>query len=98
MLGTFEMDIDTCIRVYKDMLPEIFPVEYLSGIKVVQFVNAVTATLRFDPAPLEKAVKKLVVEHLKDKAALWRWKRVVQPDGNPKKVVLLHKVLRSHSR
>ena len=67
MLGTLRVDIDTCIREYKAMSPEIFPVGYLSGSKVVKLVSTITGTPGFDPAPLEKAVKRLVVEHLKDR-------------------------------
>jgi hypothetical protein len=62
MLGTFQMDIDSCIRKYKAMSPEIFPMEYLSGSQVSKFVNTMTGTPRFDPAPLERAIKRLVVD------------------------------------
>ncbi|KAH0544765.1 hypothetical protein FGG08_001132 [Glutinoglossum americanum] len=67
MLGTLQMDIDTCIREYKVMSPEIFPVGYRSGSKVAKFASVLTGTPVFDPISLERAVKRLVVEHLKDR-------------------------------
>ena len=66
MLGTLCMDIDTCIQEYKAMSPEIFPIGYLSSSKAAKFINTVTGTPRFDPAPFEKAVKRLVVKQMKD--------------------------------
>ena len=77
MLGTLQVDIDTCIREYKAMSPEIFPVGYLSGSKVVKLVNTITGTPGFDPAPLERAVKRLVVDHLKDRIAAGTEERTI---------------------
>ena len=35
MLGTLRMDVNTCIREYLDMAPEIFPVESTFGQNAV---------------------------------------------------------------
>src|SRR6266480_5685903 len=69
MLGTLRMDIDTCINEYLDMAPDIFPVEgVISRSKFSKLVNAVRGKQRFDPTPLEEAVKRLVKRHLADRA------------------------------
>lgn len=67
MLGTLEMDVDSCIRAYKDMSPRIFPMESLVAPKATRLVNALTGTPRFDPTPLENAVKRLVRDQLREK-------------------------------
>lgn len=70
MLGTLRMDIDTCINEYINMAPEIFPVENIvSGSTLGKLVNVAKGKHRFDPTPLEMAVKRLVQKHLGDKAA-----------------------------
>jgi hypothetical protein len=69
MLGTLRMDIDTCINEYIDMAQEIFPIEnIMSRNRLGILVNAIAGTQRFDPEPLEKAVKRLVKKHLGDRS------------------------------
>jgi hypothetical protein len=69
MLGTLRMDVDTCINEYLDMAPAVFPVEgVISGSNLSKFVKAVRGKQRFDPAPLEEAVKRLVEKHVTDRA------------------------------
>ena len=63
------MDIDTCINEFLDMAPEIFPIEdVISGSGVGQFMKVARGKQRFNPLPLEVAVKRLVKKHLADKA------------------------------
>jgi hypothetical protein len=63
------MDVDTCIKEYIDMAPEIFPLENIvSGSKLGKLVKVATGKHRFDPKPLETAVKRLVQRHLGPKA------------------------------
>lgn len=70
MLGTLRMDIDTCINEYINMAPEIFPVEdIVSGSAIGKIVKVARGKHRFDPAPLEMAVKRLVRKHLGPRAA-----------------------------
>lgn len=65
MLGTLRMDIDTCIDEYINMAPKVFPVENIvSGSTVGRLVKVAKGKHRFDPMPLEMAVKKLVQKHL----------------------------------
>lgn len=69
MLGTLQMDIDTCINEYIDMAPEIFPVEdIVSSGKLGKLIKVARGKHRFDPGPLEMAVKRLVKKHLGSKA------------------------------
>lgn len=63
------MDIDSCIKAYRDMAPDIFPVEStLSRSTLGRFTKLITKDLRFSPIPLENAIKSLVVDQLKEKA------------------------------
>ena len=69
MLGTLRMDIQTCINEYLKMAPNIFPVEgSISGSTVGKFLKVARGRQRFDPEPLEVAVKRLVKEHAGDSA------------------------------
>ena len=69
MLGTLQMDIDSCIDEYLNMAPDIFPVEsVVSGNKISKLIKVVRSKQQFDPTPLEEAVKGLVRKHLADKA------------------------------
>jgi hypothetical protein len=69
MLGTLRMDVDTCIKEYLNIAPDIFPVEgIISRSKFSKFVKVVKGKQRFDPTPLEKVVKSLVKKHLADRA------------------------------
>jgi hypothetical protein len=69
MLGTLRMDIDTCINEYIDMAPDIFPIEgAISGSKFGKLIQVVRGRQRFDPLPLEEAVKRLVRKHLAERA------------------------------
>jgi hypothetical protein len=64
------MDINTCISEYIDMAPEIFPVENIvSSSKFGKLLKVVKGNHRFDPTPLETAVKRLIQKHLGPKAA-----------------------------
>ena len=69
MLGTLQMDIDTCINEYINMAPEIFPIENIvSRSTLGKLVKVATGKHRFDPTPLEMAVKRLVQKYLGPKA------------------------------
>lgn len=69
MLGILRMDIDTCINTYLDMAPDIFPVEStLSGSTLGRFAKIIAKHQRFNPIPLENAIKKIVVDQLKERA------------------------------
>jgi hypothetical protein len=64
------MDVGTCIKEYLDMAPDIFPVEgFVSGHKVTKAMKAAFGKQRFDPTPLEEAIKRLVEKHLGDRAS-----------------------------
>ena len=70
MLGTLRMDIDACINEYIDMAPEIFPVEnFISGSTFGKLVKVARGKQRFDPTPLEIAVKRLIRKYLGPKDA-----------------------------
>jgi hypothetical protein len=65
MLGVLKMDVDTCITMYLEMAPKIFPSEgFVSGSKLGKFFNAARGTARFDGGELEKFVKALIVKNL----------------------------------
>lgn len=69
MLGILHMDIDSCIKVYRDIAPDIFPVEgLLSGSRLGRLAKIITKDQRFSPIPFEKAIKSLVVDQLKERA------------------------------
>ena len=56
-----------CINSYLDMAPNIFPVEgIMSQNKFGKLIKGAIGTPRFDPSELEKAVKEIVVKHLKE--------------------------------
>jgi hypothetical protein len=70
MLGTLRMDIGTCINEYIDMAQEIFPIEnIISRNRLGILVNTMTGIQRFDPEPLEKAIKRMVKKHLGDRSS-----------------------------
>ena len=70
MLGTLRMDIETCIDEYLNMVPEIFPVEdRMGGSAMGKLLKVVRGRQRFDPKPLEAAVKRLVKRHSGDSCA-----------------------------
>lgn len=61
MLGTLEMDVDTCIQRYLEMAPLIFPKEgFLPGNKLGKLFKGVVGSPRFPSEPLEKAIRELV--------------------------------------
>ena len=63
------MDLDTCIKEYQDMAPKIFPVENAFGRSAVgKSIKLVRGKERFDPRPLELAIKLLVKKYLGDEA------------------------------
>ena len=65
MLGSLRMDVDACIKEYQDMAPEIFPVENTFGQTALgKSIKLVRGKERFDPRPLESAIKRLVKKHL----------------------------------
>ncbi|KAL9042408.1 MAG: hypothetical protein Q9214_003789, partial [Letrouitia sp. 1 TL-2023] len=54
MLGTLQMDIQTCIDEYLTMAPEIFPIEGLvRGSKIGQLLTVARSKQRFQTEPLE---------------------------------------------
>jgi|SRR5271154_2701601 len=60
MLGTLKMDVDTCIDKYLELAPSIFPKEgFISRSKIVKVFKGATGLARFNPKPLEDAVKEL---------------------------------------
>ncbi|MCJ1462238.1 hypothetical protein MMC07_000838 [Pseudocyphellaria aurata] len=66
MLGVLRMDIDSCIKAYLDMAPDIFPGErILADNKLGRIVKSHVKDRRI---PLQKAIKKLVVDQLKERA------------------------------
>ena len=69
MLGILRMDVDTCIEEYQNMAPEIFPVESTFGQTAVgKSIKLVGGKERFNPQPLESAIKRLVKKYLGDEA------------------------------
>ncbi len=67
MLGTLRMDIQTCIDEYLEIAPDVFPVESsIGGSTVGRLLKVARGRQRFDPKPLEAAVKRLVEKHLGD--------------------------------
>ena len=69
MLGTLQMDIQTCIDEYLTLAPEIFPVEgLLRGSKVGQLFQVVRGRQRFQAEPLELAIKRLVKRYLGERS------------------------------
>ena len=64
MLGTLQMDIQTCIDEYLKMAPDIFPVEGLRGGKIGKLLTVARGRQRFEAKPLELAIKRLVKERL----------------------------------
>lgn len=70
MLGVLRMDIDTCINSYLDMAPDIFPEESrLSKTTLWQTKKAIASQNRFQAAPFETAIKRLVRDQLGDRAS-----------------------------
>ena len=63
------MDVDACIAEYRDIAPEIFPVENTFGRSSLgKSIKLVRGKDRFDPRPLESAIKRLVKKYLGDEA------------------------------
>ena len=65
MLGTLRMDVDTCIKEYFRIAPNIFPTE--PNCMVSRLTGLLWGPQLFDPEPLEEAIKKLVRTHLVDR-------------------------------
>lgn len=64
------MDIQTCIDAYLRLAPEIFPSQGLiSETKFGKIKKAALGNYRFQAAPLEAAIKRLVKDHLGDGAS-----------------------------
>lgn len=69
MLGILRMDVDSCIKAYQEMAPDIFPVEsMLSGSSLGRFAKIIAKDQRFSPIPFENAIKSLVTDQLKERA------------------------------
>lgn len=69
ILVVLPMDIATCIKAYIRMAPNLFTIESrLSSSTLGRFAKMVAKTPRFNPIPLKNAVKRLVVEQLKERA------------------------------
>jgi hypothetical protein len=70
MLGVLRVDVDTYIKEYLELCPEISPLEKaLSGSKVGKIFKAVQRKSRFDPAPMELAIKRLIAKHVGTRSA-----------------------------
>ena len=55
------MDIDTCITIYLDMAPKIFPrVDFISRSRLGKLWNGVKGKARFDAENLERMIKNMV--------------------------------------
>jgi len=53
------MDIETCIQEYLNIAPEVFPVEdAIGGSTVGRLLKVARGLQRFNPEPLETAVKR----------------------------------------
>ncbi len=69
MLGSLQMDIETCIQEYLNIAPEVFPVEdAIGGSTVGRLLKVARGLQRFNPEPLETAMKRLVMKYLKARA------------------------------
>ena len=69
MLGILEMDADSCINEYMKLSPIIFPVKnFVSGSKVVKGAKVISGSTQFEAAPLEAAIKQLIVKWLGKRA------------------------------
>jgi hypothetical protein len=65
MLGILKLDIDTCITLYLQLAPKIFPKEgFVFGSKPGKLLKGSKGTARFDGGELERTIKKLVVDKL----------------------------------
>ena len=64
MLGTLRLDVETCIREYQNMAPDIFPVNKMTGNRVGRLLKTLTGIPKFKPGPLENALKTLIERHL----------------------------------
>ena len=63
------MDIKTCIDEYLKMAPDVFPVEgWLKGNVLGKLFTVATGRQRFDPKPLESAIRRLVEKYLEGSA------------------------------
>ena len=70
MLGTLQMDIQTCIDEYLRLAPEIFPVEGLiQRSSVGKVYKILRGRQRFQAQPLELAIKRLVKKYLGERNA-----------------------------
>lgn len=66
MLGVLKMDVDDCIRTYREVAQDIFPTEgFLKGNKVAKHAKGLTGNARFSAKPLEMRIKKLVSDYMK---------------------------------
>ena len=65
MLGKFRMDFDTCIAMYLQLAPQIFPTQgFISRSKVSKLFKGIQGAPRFDATALETFVESLVVDKL----------------------------------
>jgi hypothetical protein len=61
MLGRLEMDVDNCIKAYREMAESIFQPKQGSRLNIAQkILDRYNAKGRFDPESLKDAVKKVV--------------------------------------
>jgi hypothetical protein len=66
MLGVLQMDIDSCIKEYINMAPQIFPLEGMfSGSTLGKLVRVAKGEQRFNPTAFETIIKELIRDHLK---------------------------------
>ena len=61
MLGVLRLDVDTCISLYLEMAPEIFPEEgFLAGSRVAKLLEGAVGYARFDATILKERVRKII--------------------------------------
>lgn len=61
MLGCLNMDMDSCIRAYREMSQSVFTPKKRSLNPAAHILSKYKARGRFDSAALEKAVKSVIV-------------------------------------
>jgi hypothetical protein len=63
------MDVETCIDQYIKLASKIFPVEtILAKSQFVKLTKALGGHDRFDPAPFEIEIKKIISDYLADRS------------------------------
>lgn len=61
MLGVLRLDVDTCIKLYLELAPQIFLEEkFLSGCKFAKILKGAPGQTRFDSDILADKVKAII--------------------------------------